>query len=183
MRGAAIVSFLVVIGAYSFGIYTTYYTYCGYQAYAGSSCVLPIYKNIEKEGVPEVKINAETTVSQTFTLECNGLESVSVYVKSLPENKNDALKFSLLDENQNMLAEENIPLSEIAVFDYLTLPINPIIGTHGDNFEIKLEASNLNPLDGVGIGYIMSGFHDGEFSAAGQAKRYDLIYHYVCAQP
>jgi len=178
MRNTAIVSFLIVTVAYSFGIYTTYYTYCGYRAYIGGNCVLPIYKNIEKEDVPEIKVNVETTVSQNFTIQCNGLESVAVFVKSVPD-KSGSLKFSVLDENGHTLAEEKFHVSEITAFDYLTLPINPITGTPGSNFELKMEALDSE----VGIGYIQGGFHGGELTATGEATKHDLIYHYTCMHP
>jgi hypothetical protein len=178
-RSAAIVSFLIVTAAYSFGIYTTYYTYCGYGGYTGGQCIVPIYKNIEKESVPEINLNAGEAVSQTFTLECNGLESVGVFIKTIPANAGGSLKFSALDENGHVLAEKNFPVSEITAFDYLTLPVNPAAGTPGSNFKLTLEASD----PGVGIGYIQGGFHSGELTIAGTATKHDLIYHYACAHP
>src|SRR5262249_12091059 len=80
----AIVSFLLTIGWFTFGIYTTYYTYCGYDAYMGGTCTLPIYKNLEKEGAPLVAIQDGVIVNQTFTNECGELEAVQVFVKSIP---------------------------------------------------------------------------------------------------
>lgn len=182
-RRVAIISFFAAIGFYSFGIYAAYYTDCGYRAYVGGKCVLPIYKNIEKEGVPEIKVNAETTIVQTFTSQCNELESVAVFVKSVSENRSNSIHFSLLDENGQMLAEENVPVSELTALDYLTLPITPATGTRGSNFELKLEASDPNPLTGVGIGFIQGGFHSGELIVAGVPTKHDLIFHYTCTHP
>ncbi|HAV78482.1 MAG TPA: hypothetical protein DCX53_14130, partial [Anaerolineae bacterium] len=45
MKRIAIVSFVLVTVYYSLGIYTTYYTYCGFESFTGGKCVLPIYKN------------------------------------------------------------------------------------------------------------------------------------------
>jgi hypothetical protein len=183
MQGTAVVAFLAVIGFYSFGIYTTYYTVCGYQAYVGGKCGLPIYKNIEKEGIPEIKVNTTTTVSQTFTSQCNGLEAVQVFVNSVPTNRTGSITLSLLDENQHKLAGKNISISDITAFDYLTLPVSPAAGSRGSNFEIQLEASNLTAPNALGLGYIAGDFHNGELLAAQQVIRGDLIYHYICTHP
>jgi hypothetical protein len=70
MRQAAVLSFALVTVYYSFGIYTAYYTHCGYEAYAGGKCILPVYKNLEKEGGGIAALNDGERLNQTFTNLC-----------------------------------------------------------------------------------------------------------------
>jgi hypothetical protein len=183
MPFAAVASFLAVIGFYSFGIYTTYYTFCGYQAYAGDQCFLPVYKNLEKEDLPEIKLHAGTTLSQTFTSHCAGLENVQVFVNSVPAGGAGNVKYSLLDENQQLIASETIPISGIPAGDYLTLPVPSPAGARNSRFEILLEALDSNAPEGMGLGIIPGGFHDGSLSISGEESRGDLLFHYACARP
>ncbi len=185
IRFAAIGSFLIVIGFYSFGIYTAYYTYCGYQAYVGDECVLPIYKNLEKEGAREIAVTAETPVSQTFTSHCNSLEAAQVFVTSVPSDSADAgtVRFSLLDENSQVIASEDIPVSEIPPLEYLTLPVASPVGSRDSNFEIRLEVLGSTSPEGIGAGVTEWSYHDGILSVAGEKRPGDLIFHYTCARP
>lgn len=183
LQTAAVASFLVVIAGYSFGIYTAYYTDCGYRAYVGDQCQLPIYKNLEKEGAPEIMVNTETSVSQTFTSHCTGLDAVQVFVKSVPANSAGTLTFSLLDDDQRDIASGEFPISAIQAGEYLTLPVNPAADSRNSGFEIRLTNSDLFSPDGIGVGFIPGSYHEGELVVAGQTISGDLIFHYICARP
>lgn len=182
MKLIAIVSFLLMTVSYSFGIYTTYYTYCGYDAYMGAECTLPIYKNLEK-GVAMAGINNTESLTQTFTNQCGQLESVQVYVKSVPESLDGSLRFSLLDENQNILASRDFHTYEVPVENYLTLSVQLPPDYKNKNFEIRLEASDLPPLDKFRFVNAPGDYYPGQLTSNGEMLRGNLLIHYTCAGP
>ena len=182
MPSVAMVSFLFVTVFYSFGIYTTYYTYCGYDAYLGAKCYLPVYKNLEKEGLPEVVLREGVVANQTFTNYCNGLESVGIYVSSIPKGSGN-LQFSLLDTNQQVLASRGFSPDEIILGDYLILPVHPPHDSQGTQYEIQLQSVNLSPDEDFRVSYALQDYYPGQLSVNGKFEKGDLIIHYVCKGP
>jgi hypothetical protein len=181
MQQIAISAFVMVIGFYSFGIYTTYYTYCGYGAYVGESCTLPIYKNLEKEENTITVQNGER-LNQTFTNQCGELELVQVFVNAVPESSTGNLKFTLRGEDRQVLASRDFSITEITGFDYLSLPVALPSGYKGDNFEIELEPISLQTSDT--FKFVMpADIYPGQLSVNGQVIAYDLLIHYTCASP
>ncbi len=180
----AVACLLVALAYYSFGLYATYYTICGYPAYAGGKCVLPVYKNLEIAQMPEIKVNATTSLSQRFTSECTGLESVHVILGSIPQASTATLRFSLFDASRNKLASKEIPPSEIKLRQYLTLPVSSASGIKGESYEIRLEAPSLTAPNGFGaIFQPQPLLTSGELFIADEWSRGDLIFHYVCTAP
>jgi len=182
-RFVTIGSFLLAIGYYSFGIYTTYYSYCGYDAYAGGKCTLPIYKNLEKEDASEVSIHEGVLVSQTFTNQCGELEEVLVFVKSVPDGLDGSLRFSLLDDNHQILASQDFSNPRIIVEDYLTLSVNLPPGYKNTNYEIQLESLNLTSEEEIRVVLTPSDYYPGHLSVNGLTRGKDLLIHYTCASP
>jgi uncharacterized membrane protein len=183
LQSLAIGSFVLSIGFFSFGIYTTYYTYCGYDAYIGKTCTLPIYKNLEKEDAYEAVIAEGTSVSQTFTSLCSDLELVQIYVKSIPLDSAGSLRVSLLDENQQIIASRDFPSNEIIMDDYLSFPVSPPSGERNTNYEILLESVNLSPGEEIRVLLTRTDYYPGQLSVNGPTPRSDLLIHYTCAGP
>ena len=183
MKQAAIISFLLVVIYYSFGIYTAYYTYCGYETYTGGKCALPVYKNLEKEGAPEAVINKDTLISQTFTKFCGELESVDVFVNSVPEGSDGKLKFTLLGDEKQVLASKDFPAREITPYNYLEFPINLPTGYQGDQFEIQLEATDLSRTEEFSVTLTKSDYYPGQMTVDGTEGWGDLLIHYTCTGP
>ncbi len=180
----AIISFLFVIGYYSFGIYTTYYTYCGYEAYAGGTCTLPIYKNLEKEDTPSLSIGGNVVVRQTFTNFCGALETVEVFIKSTPQTSSGSLRFSLLDNHQQVLARQEFAANQVVAGNYLKLPIRLPADSNNKDFEIQLESPSLPAQAGIQLGLTRANYYPGVLAVSGVInKRNDLLIHYTCSGP
>ncbi len=173
-------SFFLAVAWFSFGIYTTYYTYCGYDAYRGEKCVLPIYKNIEKEDAADVLIHNGVQVSQTFTKSCGNLEAVQIFIKSVPEAPQGNLKFSLFDGNQKLLASQEFSSSNLIAGDYLELPVT--LSSDTSEYEIQLESSIPSQASIVGALTALN-YYPGKFTMNGVTARGDLIIHYICTGP
>ena len=183
MKRIAMVSFVLITIFYTFGIYTTYYTYCGYEAYMGEKCTLPIYKNLEKEGVPETAVSDGILVNQTFTNQCGELEMVSVFVSSIPENSDGSLRFSLLDKNRQIIASRDFSTNEIVADSYLDLPVTLPSSHSGRDFEFQLEAVGLSPTEEIKLTLTPSDYYPGQLTVNGTEKRGDLLIHYTCTNP
>jgi hypothetical protein len=164
-------------------MYTTYYTYCGYDSYRGAKCTLPIYKNLEKEAALDAPIRNGEQVSQTFTQFCNKLEMVNVFIKSVPADLQGSLKFSLLDQNQQVAASQDVPVSAILADNYLSLPVTVASSPKGTNYEIRLEAQGLSSQQSVTAGLAEFDYYPGEFTMNGTTTRDDLLIHYTCTTP
>jgi hypothetical protein len=180
---AALGCLLLTLGFYSFGLYATYYTDCGYPAYAGAKCTLPVYKNLEVDSAPQIKVNAQSPISQKFMALCSGLESVQVIVKSLPKGQVGALRFSVLDANQKKLAEQDFPAATITPGDSLILSVALPSSARDTLYEIRLEAAGVAAPAGFGILYQTQDVYAGDFSIAGIPFKSDLIIHYTCTHP
>jgi uncharacterized membrane protein len=176
-------SVLFSIGFYSFGIYAAYYTYCGYEAYTGATCTLPVYKNLEKEDAYTAAIYDGVPVSQTFTSQCSNLELVQVYVKSVPAGSAGSLRVALLDENHHIIASREIPTNEIIIEDYLPLPVTPPHGERNGNYEIKLDSVGLSPAEEIDVLLTRTDYYPGQLVVNGAATRSDLLIHYTCTDP
>jgi uncharacterized membrane protein len=183
MKSIAIISFLLVTVFYSFGIYTTYYTYCGYDATIGGTCTLPIYKNLEKEGGPSAGINNAEHAIQTFTNQCGELEMVQVYVRAIPESSDGSLRFSLSDENHQTLATRDFSIRDIIAENYLSLPVLLPPNYKNKNFEINLESINLRPLEQFEFAGVPGDYYPGQLTVNRLLRQGDLIIHYTCANP
>jgi uncharacterized membrane protein len=179
----AIGSVLLAIGFYSFGIYAAYYTYCGYPAYVGGACTLPIYKNLEKEDAYTAAISEGELVSQTFTSLCSGLELVQVFVKSVPVDSAGSLSISLLDGNRHIIASQAIPTNEIIIEDYLSLPVTPPQGERNGIYEIQLEAVGLTSAEEITVLLTRTDYYPGQLVVNGAMTRSDLLIHYTCTGP
>jgi uncharacterized membrane protein len=179
----AISFFLLSIGFYSFGIYAAYYTYCGYDAYMGGTCVLPVYKNLEKEDSPNVAITDGVLVRQTFTKQCKKLETVQVFINSVPENAGGRLRFSLLDDHHQILASQDFPIDALIIGDYLSLPVHLPPDSTGTEYEIQLESVNLSPPEGINVIFTSPDFYPGQLTVNGKTERGDLLIHYSCTGP
>jgi uncharacterized membrane protein len=177
-------SFLFVTGYYSFGIYTTYYTYCGYNAYVGGKCILPVYKNLEKENLPEISIQEGMLVSQTFTNLCGELEMVSVFINSVPEGSAGSLRLMLLDDQHQVLASRDFPIDGISTLDYLNFPIKGVPDSSHKNYEIRLESIDLPPQAEIKMGLGRADYYPGQLSVNQvPVRRRDLLIHYECTGP
>ena len=183
MPYAAVASFLLVTGYFSFGIYGAYYTYCGYSAYAGGTCVLPVYKNLEKEDAPKAGIDEGSSISQTFTNLCGELELVQVFVHSVPTDLTGALKFSVYQDEHGIISSMDFPVSQIIEDDYLSLPVSASPNSGGADFEIRLEPANLSAGEEILVLLTPADSYPGELTVGGDTLARDLLIHYACAGP
>ncbi|PWB72782.1 MAG: hypothetical protein C3F07_11035 [Anaerolineales bacterium] len=183
MKRLAVVSFLLVTFYFSFGIYTTYYTYCGYNAYTGDRCVLPVYKNLEKENGNTEEIRDGERLNQTFTNDCGKLEDVQVFVTSIPASPGGSLRFSLLDPNGQVLDSRDYAPAEIIPGSYLSLPVELPPKYRNRDFEIELEAMDLPSPETFSFMVVPRDYYPGRLSKDGEAVRRNLLIHYTCATP
>jgi hypothetical protein len=176
-------SILLVAAFYSLGIYTTYYTYCGYDAYVGGVCTLPTYKNLEKEDAPEEEVTNNLEIHQSFTNLCGRLETVQVFVKSVPQAAEGDLLFTLLGENRTIVEQREIPFGEIVPEDYLQIPVRLPSDSRGGEFEIQLKTVNAPPQVAISFLLTRADYYPGQLTVDGVARRSDLLIHYSCAGP
>ena len=174
--------FLLAQGFYSFGIYTTYYTYCNYGAYAGAQCSLPIYKNLEKENSASLVLRDDGEVIQSFIKSCGTLESVEIYINQKVDDLQGELTFSLLDPDQTLLWETKIQAEDIRNFAYLNFPLEGLSETNLDVYLMRLTTTGM-PAEGLGLALTPADFYPGNLSVNGEVFSQDLLIHYVCTTP
>jgi len=185
---AVISLLLLVIGFYSLGIYTTYYTYCGSSIYTFQGCMQPGYKNLDVSlTAPRAKLNEQSPLAQGFTSVCGKVTSVDVTVKDLAVSTGSNLQLSLLDSNNMVLALQKYPLSALTRNLTLTLPVNAAVYDQTPRtsmYTIHLESPDLTGPDALGMASSAPRqYRDGSFTAAGVKQDADLVFHYTCANP
>jgi uncharacterized membrane protein len=177
-------SLLVTLAFYGFGLWATYYTDCGYSIYAGESCILPIYKNLDKKTPPEIIGAPSTRISQRFTNTCDtSLEAVQVLVKTVPATGSGVVRYSILDSAGQILSTQQIPITEILPMEYLDLKVSSSAFTPGAEYDILLEAQDFPASSGVGFAYRSGNFYSGDLLMNGAPVEGDLVFHYICANP
>jgi uncharacterized membrane protein len=177
---------IIAIGYYSFGLYATYYTECGYSIYNGESCTLPVYKNLDVQNPPVLVINTKNTMRQTFTSHCGTLEAVQVLVRSVPEDGKGTLTFSLLNEQGNMVAARDFPITTIQPGSFLELPVEMGGESMGKNaaYMIQLKSSDLGSSGGVIIALRDGSYYpDGILSLNDKKVGIDSVFLYRCPNP
>ena len=182
MQFAVVGLFVIVTGYYSFGIYTTYYTYCGYEAYIGGKCILPVYKNLERDGAPKISISSGEVITQSFINQCGDLEAVQALVQSIPDDPTARLRFSVLDENNQTLASQDFSSADLVPGEFLSLSISPPFKNTHATFIIRLEAVNVSPIDGIVVLASLKPYV-GSLSLNGNIRSDNLLIHYICTGP
>lgn len=180
-RVATRTAILLSLAVFAYGLYATYYTYCGTATYTGGICTQPIYKNLDKESTPEFKVDQTSPLSQTIRPVCSSISKLTIYVKSIPPDPSRILRLSLRDSSGQVFASMEVPTSQLKPREYLDMPVNPPTGQAGQVYEFQVEAPDTPP--GGGIGVAVSGqryYQDGRLFVKGDEKGYDLIFRYSC---
>lgn len=180
LRWLAAAAFALTMGFYTFGIYTTYYSYCGYAAYMGNPCSLPIYKNLNRETPEEVWVGPNI-IHQTFTNQCSDLLWMDVLVKSVNQAKG-RLQISVLGQNGQALASEQIPFKRIKADEYLAISL-PTPGKKGEKFRLELRPLDTTTNNGVSFGINLVALDDIHLQVNQETLKGTLIFHYTCARP
>lgn len=174
----------LVIGLYSIGLAATYYTYCGKSYYTGEACTQPVYKNLDKAGAPEIEINADTSLRQTFTPVCEPLDGVDVFIKAVRPGAAGLLRMAVLDDTGKAIASGEYAPNTIEPGKYLALPVLGRPQADGKTFTLQVDSPNLAAKQGVILGTsTQKEYSGGALSLLNQPQPVDLIFHYRCANP
>ena len=107
---------------------------------------------------------------------------MQVFINAIPESSTGSLRFSLLDENRQLLASRDFSVPEITAFDYINLQVQLPPGYSDKIFEIELEASNLQASDTFKL-VVPTDIYPGQLTAKDRVTEYDLLIHYTCTGP
>ena len=181
IQGIAIGLFLGVLGLYSYGLYATYYTYCGSSIYTFQSCVQPVYKNLDKSSPPVTLLNNINPIRQSFVSVCGNVTSVQVQVASIPKDGQGTVDFSLVGSSGQILATQNYAVSEIQDGSNVVLPVPVGEAQNGPGYEIRLEAQDIKPPEAIGLAISPGNLLPGsELFSANIAENSVLVFHYTC---
>jgi hypothetical protein len=179
---AAVSLLTLTLVCYSFGIYATYYTWCGSTLYTFKSCSQPIYKNLDIGSTPSAGVNSVTSLSQGFTSVCGDVTAVDVYLKAKPEGDQGELRFSLVDGSGQVVASQEFPLASLKASKYLRLAVPPSASQHGPGYTLRLEAPDLQPPTTLQVATSAENqYREGDFWVGEKKSSDDLIFRYMCA--
>ena len=180
---------VIVIGFYSLGIYTTYYTYCGSSFYTFEGCMQPVYKNLDvSKTAPRVQIRQSAPLTQSFSTNmCSAITGVDALVKDVPQQKDGALRLQLLDSNNQVVKSRDFPLAGLARDSAVSLdvaasdwPQTP----RTSQMTLRLEMVGQSAPGGPAIAIAQPRqYRDGIFSVGGVRQDADLVFHFTCANP
>lgn len=180
-RWLAAVALLASLAFYSLGMYATYYTECGWSAFVGRSCTLPVYKNLDIYAPPVVDVNQHTLVTQSFISHCGRVESAGVLISALPQSLQGSLRFSVTDGQAHVLAAQYFPAAQLSIGQFVWLSLPLAAQNSSDQYVIRLEAPDVLAPDSIGVG-LREGQHyrDGVLLLDGKPVGSDAIFLYRC---
>jgi uncharacterized membrane protein len=182
----AVALYIGAVAAYGWGLYQTYYTKCVYPVTAASPCRLPVYKNVDIQHPPLFTVDAEHTVMQSFTPECNQMNAVSLRIQAISAEAGDQAQVQVLDEKQRVLAESTFALSGSGDGKGLSVPLDFALPAgqeqlwmrfalvDGDSAHASLEVVGRS---GAAI------YPQGNLLVNGVEQDADLIFWYTCVHP
>jgi hypothetical protein len=193
-KARVLLSWLVVVlfagsvFAYGWGLYQTYYTNCVYTVTADSPCQLPVYKNVDVHTPPLFKVDAESTVEQSFTPKCTQMSAVRLRLRSVNAEAGDQGSVQVLDENQQVLAEGLFALSksESTSDSMLSIPLSFALPEGQKQLWMRF---SLVEGDSTGAAIQIVGrsgatlYPEGDLLVNGVAQDGDLIFWYTCVNP
>ncbi len=174
---------VVTLAFYSLGLYAAYYTECGYAQFAGNTCSLPVYKNIEKVDAPLMTLTAANpTAIQQFTNTCGErLQAVDVLINAVSA-QDGVFRYSLLDDQGQVLASQDIWLATVEAQKPLALKLNAAAAQNG-TYEIRLDAASFGQGESLGLAIRSGDHYSGTLTVAGKPVDGDLIFQYICRNP
>jgi uncharacterized membrane protein len=179
LRWLSIVLFITISGLYAFGLFTTYYTDCGYEYFVGSNCRMPKYKNLEIRNAPVVTLYQDNSVKQSFINTCREIENVQIYIKAT-NSRNGSIQVSLINnDTAELLTSQLFDIENINNQSFLTLPYSGLVDK-GSEYEIDLEANGLDKSTGVDLGIRPEEVYEGSLLIDDQLSEGDLIFFYTC---
>ncbi len=162
---------------YLFGMYATYYTYCGSTIYTFRGCIQPEYKNIEWSETPGLPLSSSTLVSQEFPNRCGRIDQFRVYVRNHTYQPDFFLNYALKDADGRVLYRDRIPVAGLPVMDFFVLDIPSHISTsNGTILEIEPEGDGEIELALNGGDY----FREAHLYVNHEGVSDDLLFRYVC---
>jgi uncharacterized membrane protein len=182
----AVALYIAAVAAYGWGLYQTYYTKCVYPVTAASPCRLPVYKNVDIQHPPLFTVDAEHTVMQSFTPECDQMSAVSLRIQAISAEAGDQAQVQVLDEKQRVLAESTFALSGLGDSKELSIPLDFALPAGQKQLWMRFALvdgdSNHASLEIVG----RSGaaiYPQGNLLVNGVEQDADLIFWYTCVHP
>ena len=175
---------MIVIGAYSYGLFRTYYTDCVYAVTSSQPCTLPIYKNIDVVNPYLVEVNDKNIIYQSFKPKCAKISSVIVRVETAAGDFTDNLVFFVLDGNKNALSSNEFSISTMKKRDLLKLPVQVEVTRDNPTLWITFSIAE-GDFSSVGIGLLgrKNGniYSDGELFFNQIELDGDLFFQYTCS--
>jgi hypothetical protein len=187
VRWLSLALLVAVLAGYGFGLYATYYTYCGSALYTGVACVQPIYKNLDKDTMPEILLTRDAALAQSFTSVCGEVASVEVLIRSVPQTNKGGVRLTVLSQDGETLAVREAGYTEINPGQYwgvnLAAGRQPAANAAG-RYRLRIEQlpGTDEPGPGIGVAY-RDDYSLGALFIAGNERGTDLIFHYSCALP
>jgi uncharacterized membrane protein len=179
LRWLAIALFVTISGFYTFGLFTTYYTDCGYEYSVGSNCRMPKYKNLEISNAPVVTLYHDHSVKQSFINTCREIENVQIYIKTI-KSHNGSIQVSLINnDTAELLTSQLFDIENLNNQSFLTLPYSGLVDK-GSEYVIDLKTTGLDKLSGVDLGIRPEDVYEGSLLIDDQLSEGDLIFFYTC---
>jgi hypothetical protein len=185
-RSLSVILLAGVLALYGYGLYTTYYTFCGSVVFTGRACLQPMYKNLDPDTTPEILLAQDEPLTQSFTSVCGAITSVEVFIRSVQPMVDGGIRLTLLSPDPKgasdgvPLAVREVRFAEIQAGQYLRLE-QPAGSPPADKFVLRIEQlpGTKEPGPGIGVAF-RDEYPSGALFIAGNERGTDLIFRYSC---
>jgi uncharacterized membrane protein len=180
MKIIATVLIAISQGFFIYGIFATFYVFCGANTYVPGLCYLPSYKNLEKTAFTTKKLPDGFVLYQTFVPECDAIEEIAFYLA--PESDpHGSIIFELYEmEPDRLIHSTKYAVSEKDLAKQLHFPFPKVTGTKGKKFIFTIRGTES---DSQGLSFSTSAkdeYEMGDFTVNGSSFHGDLYFQYGC---
>jgi uncharacterized membrane protein len=174
----------LALGWYGYGLYATYYTFCGEMIYTGKACVQPVYKHLEKQDTPSVSLHEDTVVRQRFENTCERLVGAEALIASMPDTRVGKFDLQLKDPQGNLVGRMGVDFTRVEAGNYLRLKMEGITLGDGGVYAFEIRAPEIEGIELPALAYVAGDFYGGGDLAVDDALvDGDLVFHYICDLP
>ena len=170
----------VTNGLFTFGLFATYYLFCGSNYYIPGLCYLPEYKSNDQNSYSTGILDSGFVLKQTFSSECNNVKEINFFLAPDSGTKGLLIVKIFNSESTNPLVSNSYIVKENDIGKKLTFTVPNVTNGKGEDFYFTIEGQS-DSKNGFSFATTMGDdYPAGKFFINNDLIQKDLFFHYGC---